>query len=104
MLSQLVEDYRKEDEENDYCSDASPCQGSPHFGMPLSSPCSTNIGLQLTSNPGEYWRARDIIFMKEKPDPLNQPYVVWDIAGEPSTDQDQESSALIRSEVLFPLA
>jgi hypothetical protein len=73
------------------------------LGMSLSSPCSTNIGLQLKSNPGEYWSARDIMFVKEKPDPLNQPYVVWDFAGEPSTDQNQESSALIRSEVLFPL-
>ncbi|GIC90229.1 uncharacterized protein Aud_006661 [Aspergillus udagawae] len=51
----------------------------------------------------KYWRARDIKFMKEKFDPSEHPYVVCDIAGEPSMDENKESSPLIRSEVLFPL-
>ncbi|KAF7155950.1 hypothetical protein CNMCM6106_007862 [Aspergillus hiratsukae] len=51
----------------------------------------------------KYWRARDIMFFEEKFDPTKHPYVVCDIAGEPSMDKNQESSALIRSEVLLPL-
>ncbi|KAF7113801.1 hypothetical protein CNMCM5793_004856 [Aspergillus hiratsukae] len=51
----------------------------------------------------QYWRARDIMFFEEKFDPTKHPYVVCDIAGEPSMDKNQESSALIRSEVLFSL-
>ncbi|EAW24481.1 uncharacterized protein NFIA_040570 [Aspergillus fischeri NRRL 181] len=50
----------------------------------------------------KYWRARDIMFMKGIFDPSDHPYVVCDIAGEPSMD-NQHSSPLIRSEVLFPL-
>ncbi|GIJ85144.1 hypothetical protein Asppvi_004000 [Aspergillus pseudoviridinutans] len=51
----------------------------------------------------KYWRARDIMFIKEKFDPSEHPYVVCDIASQPSMDKNQESSPLIRSEVLFPL-
>jgi hypothetical protein len=43
------------------------------------------------------------MFMKEKFGPSEHPYVVCDIAGEPRMDENQESSPLIRSEVLFPL-
>jgi hypothetical protein len=43
------------------------------------------------------------MFMKEVFGPSEPPYVVWDVAGEPSMDKNQASSPLIRSEVLFPL-
>lgn len=54
----------------------------------------------------DHWTARDIKFMPESSTGLGGPYIPWSLGTEPGNSQDQASvltTALIRSQILFPL-